>query len=208
MGDRSTDCNMQIETDPSQLTFTPDNWDTPQTVTVTAIDDNTEEGRIWYEYASQPSFLSFIEGPLYIGAYDEATVPSNVPPLMIEGETNAGTFVRPGGTVFDDSFMYVVEHAVNDVLEVHDRNTRGTEFSIGEFTDYTLTGFNMAADVEVDGKPTQDGIEYHDFEVVYTYFGDGYDRLTIVNTTNARHFHHLYDGKDELYILGLGEDSL
>ena len=34
----------QLTVDATILTFTPDNWDTPQTVTVTAINDNVDEG--------------------------------------------------------------------------------------------------------------------------------------------------------------------
>lgn len=33
----------QLTTDVAQLVFTPDNWDTPQTVTVSAVDDNADE---------------------------------------------------------------------------------------------------------------------------------------------------------------------
>jgi len=38
------DAGTQLATDAQPLTFTPDNWDTPQTITVTAVDDGDEEG--------------------------------------------------------------------------------------------------------------------------------------------------------------------
>jgi predicted outer membrane repeat protein len=38
------DAGTQLATDAQTLTFTPDNWDTPQTITVTAVDDGDEEG--------------------------------------------------------------------------------------------------------------------------------------------------------------------
>jgi hypothetical protein len=38
------DAGTQLATDAQTLTFTPDNWDTPQTITVTAVDDGDDEG--------------------------------------------------------------------------------------------------------------------------------------------------------------------
>ena len=35
----------QVTVGPTSLTFTPDNWSTPQSVTVTAVDDRSAEGR-------------------------------------------------------------------------------------------------------------------------------------------------------------------
>ena len=49
---------------PSQLIFTPDNWDTPQTVTITGVDDNDIDGDIAYriEFGSAQSADSGYDG--------------------------------------------------------------------------------------------------------------------------------------------------
>ena len=44
--DVSSDYPGEVSFDLSQLTFTDQNWDTPQTITITGLDDSDEDGDI------------------------------------------------------------------------------------------------------------------------------------------------------------------
>ncbi len=91
---------------PSSLSFTPDNWDTPQTVTVTGVDDNSVDGFIDYTIILHPA-----------GSSDAQYDGLNAPDVSVVNRDNdiAGVSVDPaqgltttegGGS---DTFTVVLE---------------------------------------------------------------------------------------------------
>ncbi|AFY48280.1 putative extracellular nuclease [Nostoc sp. PCC 7524] len=81
----------QLTTSPTILTFTPQNWNVPQTVTVTAVDDLTIEGNhsgsITYTVASTDSnYNSITSSPLNVAITDN---------------DNAGVTITPSGRSTD-----------------------------------------------------------------------------------------------------------
>jgi len=73
------------------LTFTTENWNTPQTVTVSAIDDNFVDGSDTQVFVPGQATLNKIHGPLFIEGAAGGGSLSLPDPLMLAGELN----VRP-----------------------------------------------------------------------------------------------------------------
>ena len=93
---------LQVEVDPKpevtplpaddgrqKLVFTPDNWNVPQTVMVTAVDDNVADGQ---DAATFPAFVervAGIRGPLSVKGGEQNTEGATVEePFLLAGETN------------------------------------------------------------------------------------------------------------------------
>ncbi len=94
----------QVEVSSPTLTFTPDNWDTPQIVTVRAIDDNFVDGGDTKVFADKPRVVNRIRGPLSItGGVSDTDLsiadPLLLPPLDVSFETN----IKPSDGVVSDS---------------------------------------------------------------------------------------------------------
>jgi hypothetical protein len=72
--DIETELNSNGADNSIQLTFTPSNWDVPQTITVTAIDDNDSEGfhtsAITHSFASSDSFYDGMVKYLIVNVLD------------------------------------------------------------------------------------------------------------------------------------------
>lgn len=60
------------------LYFSPENWFERVAITVTAIDDNIEEGVDFLNFASQPSNLGHIQGPLILFGGESPFVPQGM----------------------------------------------------------------------------------------------------------------------------------
>ena len=91
----------QFTASPASLTFTPANWNTPQAVTIGAINDTTVEG-------DQPAILTYVvtsSDPAYSGVQVPATtvtvIDNDLLPLSI-GHSNVFTGVAEAGTVGTD----------------------------------------------------------------------------------------------------------
>lgn len=79
---------------PASVTFTPDNWDTPQVVTVSAVDDATDEtpdqhaSTIGFALASaDPAYDGLVAGPVTVGVQDnEALSPTLISAIQGAGD--------------------------------------------------------------------------------------------------------------------------
>ena len=98
----------QVTTNVASLVFTPANWNTPQTVTVTAIDDGIQEGShaevVTHNITStDPGYTGFIVADVSINIIDNAapliTLIGNNPLTVTLGSS----FIDPGYTVVDDT---------------------------------------------------------------------------------------------------------
>ena len=77
--------------------FTASNWEIWQNVPVSAYNDNVTEGVDLLNFPSQPSFLSYIQGPLTLYGLGDLIVPEIEPPLMLPSENDTETVVFPEG---------------------------------------------------------------------------------------------------------------
>lgn len=181
------------------LTFDASNWWIPQNVTVEAIDDDKEEGIDWLYFPSQPSFLAYIQGPIFLSGDEAANVPGIRSPELFPGETDPLVFVPPEGAVIPDGYKFIIDEFQVDRLIIQNLDVRGTTPN-GDLTDLQFTGMNMAANIIIQGLAIPDGISYRGIEVVEIFLSDGVDQLTFWNTTNATHYVDLSGGNDTLAI--------
>ncbi len=80
---------VQLELDQSELVFTPDNWDIPQTVRVLAINDQVVDGSDAKAFADTLARANVIRGPLTIeGGTGNRSERSLNDPYILPGETN------------------------------------------------------------------------------------------------------------------------
>ncbi|HLP87949.1 MAG TPA: DUF4114 domain-containing protein [Nostocaceae cyanobacterium] len=97
----------QLTTNTNQLTFTPDNWNVAQIVTVTAVDDPVIEGNhigiIQHTITTNdPNFSNTFVNPVNVNITDN-DFPN---PSVIITETNGSTIVTEGG--INDSYTVVL----------------------------------------------------------------------------------------------------
>lgn len=80
----------QVSVSADTLTFTPDNWDIPQTVTVTAINDDFVDGGETKVFAPIEQTVARIQGPLIIegGGGEGSDAGLGDDPLRLPGESN------------------------------------------------------------------------------------------------------------------------
>lgn len=127
------------------LVFTVDNWYEWQTVNIYAIDDEIEEGVDLLYFASQPSYLAYIQGPITVVGEGSAAVPALGEPLMLPHETDVEAF-DPDFEVPDSGSKDVDEEKQVDKLIVYNVDVRGSEATVATLTSTQLYGklfFNM-----------------------------------------------------------------
>jgi len=187
------------------LTFTPGNWATPQVVHVAAIENALEEGVSLMNFAPQPSYLSYVQGPLILSTTASAVYRSITRPMMmymLSGEIDDASFGYTPGP-----FKTISKQKEN--LEIYNLDLRGVDPSIGTLTENTFTGFDLSSNLAIGGIRQRDGITYEGIEVLEIRLGDGVDVLTVVNVTRATQLLIRTRGEnDDLYFKALAPDSI
>lgn len=133
----------------ANLIFDETNWDAWMNITVKAFDDNITEGVDVLNFPTQPSFLSFIQGPLAMYGKGEFQVPDIQPPLLLPSENDTETIVFPGNVTVDLSSFDAIEEKQVDRLIVYNQNARGTAPSNGVLSVDQFTGMNMGRGIVV-----------------------------------------------------------
>jgi len=104
----SYDCR-QLRLSASKLIFTPDNWATPQTVTVTAIDDRLCEGQtvssITHSVTSSADSSYFDACRRQLSATLDVTVADNDVAGVLVLESFGHTLVAPGSVPVSDTYI-------------------------------------------------------------------------------------------------------
>ena len=158
------------------LTFTHDNWNQAQTVTVFAVDDSAVNGDAVQVFAPKARSLDEIRGPLNIQGGDDLTADTAIPtPVMFIGETPGPDFVPQG-----NPNLIVDETQQTDILEV--LNTDSLADDTGVLTDSRITGLGMGPDRTIGGVAYDGGITYGDIELLRLDLGRGNDRLRVDST--------------------------
>jgi len=103
----SSSSNSEGTVSPSTLTFTPNNWSTAQTVTVTGVDDNSTDGHKAYNISLSAT---------YIGQEVETLAGSS------SGSTDAtgtsASFYKPYGITTDGTNLYVADQSNHRIRKI------------------------------------------------------------------------------------------
>ena len=160
------------------LRFTALNWDTAQTVRVTAVDDAYVDGSDLQAFADSAQRVQQIQGPLFVfgGLNPNPDLrDSDIPPaVMLPGESS-GTLRLPTSA----NLSTIESHQV-DTLNVF--NGDSVSADSGTLTSTRLTGLGMGGDQYISGRLVQGGITYEGLEAVGIHLGHGADRLLIAST--------------------------
>lgn len=171
------------------LYFTAANWFTPQKVTVTAIDDSVEEGVDLLNFASQPSNLGQIQGPLVISGGDSPFVSEVGDPLMLPHESNPDEFIIPPGVTIEMTNEFVYEENQVDTVIFNHLDAQG--YAGGTLVPTKLLGIGMLQDLLIKGEGPFNGIFYEGLEVVTLNFGEESNLLFVNETSEAIHIVNL-----------------
>lgn len=108
----------QVTVSPASLTFTPANWNMPQAITVTAVDDATVEGthvgNITHDATSSDPTYNGLSGPSVIVHIQDNDLPPSV--IRIPGDTPLQQAIAVSKQRFPDGSATVALLARNDVL--------------------------------------------------------------------------------------------
>ena len=140
-------------------------------------------------FASQPSNLGQIQGPLIISGGDSPYVPRVGNPLMLPHESNPPEFVVPSGLSIDASSLLVLEYNQVDMAIFNHSDAKGT--AEATITPNQFSGLGMVRDLAVSGSGPFSGISYGGFEVLTFNFGEEDNILHINDTSEAIHIVNL-----------------
>ena len=167
------------------VTFTSSNWNQEVEIVVSAIDDSITEGVDFLNFASQPSNLGLIQGPIVIsGGFSPNAYPLGEP-LTLPNESNPPLFVVPPGVVIDTTMYYVREEKQIDTVIFNHLDTLGELPSVGTLNDVGFFGMSMIDELFVFGDGPHSGIKYEKIEVLMFNLGGGIDDITVENTTET-----------------------
>jgi hypothetical protein len=135
------------------ITFTKDNWNTPVTVTVEALDDSTVEGlhsdQIEFLVTATPysNYFGILIPDISVDIYD------NDPGITIT-ETNGNTEVKEGG--FDDTFTIVLNSPPDPSSATISVNLFSGYRDLQPFEPITFTQLNWSTPITVTVKAVDD----------------------------------------------------
>ncbi len=169
--------NPQVELSVNQLTFTPENWDQPQTVTVTAMNDEVVNGGDYKVFTSNFR-VSDIRGPLMI----DGGIGDGIPPLQV-GIGLPGEQTGPLLEV-DNPNLFVEEEDQVDRVIIHNDHSVANDEAV--LTADRLYGLGMVEETTIQGNTFPAGIQYKELEEVIINLGSGNNTLTIESTHEGR----------------------
>ena len=173
----------------SSVFFTPENWHIGVTISVTAIDDSIEEGVDWLNFASQPSNLGLLQGPLIISGGDSPDVPDVGSPLMLPHEWNPSEFIIPPNVIIDMTTELVFEENQVDTVIFNHLDQKGN--AEGTIIPNQFLGMGMIRDIFNLGSGPFSGISYDQIEVLTFNFGEEANMLYVNGTAEAVHLVNL-----------------
>ena|GEM_PF-3104589 len=171
--DTSTDS--EISTDPTTLTFTTGNWNSAQTVTVSAIDDLVDEG----------SHTGTITHTASGGSYDSASI-SNVVANITDNDSIGVTITESGGSTditeggATDTYDVVLNTLPSASVTITMSTSTDSEistdpvtltFTTGNFSTPQTVTVTAVNDVVVEGS--------HTGTITHSASGGGYDAVVI-----------------------------
>jgi hypothetical protein len=178
------------------LIFTPDNWDTPQTVAVTAIDDSKVDGGDSKVFAQQLDQTTNIKGPLLIegGFVDEDVSDlTGFDPVRLPGETNVTGTLPDSGTPTSSTIQVRARDIANFAPDLTNFTLRVLDSATGVEQRRTIISHDPIPLGDLDALVTLTIDEDWD---VTPAAGDSY----VVNRFNANFFVIEEDQVDALFV--------
>ncbi len=180
--------SVQVLLDPAALTFTPANWDTPRTVTVTAVDDTIPEGdhteSVLHSSTSDDGAYATDPGPtLSVRVVDNDSPPA---PAVVTAESG-GTAASEDGTVNDSYTVVLSSQPSADVILT--LTFDAAQVSVSP-TQLTFTSANWSTPQAVSVSAVDDDVDEadeHTVPITHTAASadDGYDGLTTTVTVTV-----------------------
>nr|MCU0567675.1 hypothetical protein [Oculatellaceae cyanobacterium Prado106] len=176
-------------TDPSEgtvtttLIFTPTNWDNPQTVTITGIDDPATDGDVPYSItttttSSDASYTNLIIPPVNLTNLDNDTAGITFTPI-------SGNTTEAGGTA---TFTAVLTSQPTTDVILSFTSADATEGTVTTTLTFTTTNWNIAQTVTVTGvdDPIVDGDIAYLIHPTASSSDSNYSNLTLtpISVTN------------------------
>ena len=172
----------ELQVDKSSLTFTTTDWDTAQTVTVTAVNDSDVEGL----------HIAPVTHVAAGGGYDSASIGTVFASITDDDatvtvtESGGSTDVTEGGA--NDSYDVVLDGLPTGTVTI--TITPGTEVSVSTTTlTFTASDWSTPQTVTVDGVSDALVEGFHTRTITHSPGGGGYDGVTVdsvaVNITDA-----------------------
>jgi len=132
---------LKLDGDRQYLEFNHDNWDVPQTVEVSALEDAVVDGGDTKVFPTIPRIVNEIQGPLIIEGQgtSELSIGSLGDPLMLPGENNTlpslGIIIRATDSPTEAATVEIALEILDDAIE-----QLGIEAvsAIGDLVDYTF----------------------------------------------------------------------
>ncbi len=164
--------NIAVTADPATLTFTPDNWDEPQTVTVTCTEDDNAVDEV-----------SIVTHTVSGSDYDDATAPY-VTFKVIDDDTV--------GVTISDSTLYAYEGSTETyTIKLDTEPTGNVKVTINDPSNtdvtadpatltFTPDNWDEPQTVTVTAKEDDDGVNDRDI-VTHTVSGGDYGSVTVAN---------------------------
>lgn len=121
--------------DPISLTFTPANWDTPQTVMITGVDDTVEDGDVTYTIVTLPAMS---DDPDYNGLDADDVSVTNVDN---DGQSGGGSTTYSSGNI---------------IQGIPDNNSGGTSHTIGVTVDEAVTIVSLTVTLDISHQRPSD----------------------------------------------------
>ncbi|MDA1016540.1 MAG: hypothetical protein O3A00_19050, partial [Planctomycetota bacterium] len=166
-----TDPQVQLST--TSLTFTADNWDTPQTVVVLAIDDAFVDGGEIKEFTSR-NVLNDIRGPVnIIGGVGDGTNTLVFGVGLPDEDQNDPDVAATVSEIDDD----------DSVDRIIFNNNGSKADNTGVFTNGLVQGMSMGPDLVLRGELVNGGVTYTEIEEIVVNSGIGDDQFNVLQTT-------------------------
>ena len=220
---------VQVEVDKSTLTFTPSNWNVPQTVSVIAINDDVVDGGDAKVFPAMEERVADIRGPIILNGGVRVTAdPYLEKPFLLPGETNwyvadgtitaVGTNAEGKATLTDANITYVDPAAgemsgfdprMNDSpyeLTIVSGDAQGTVMQVESVSGTTVT---FDTDWPDGGQPVA-GDDYFYLPVnpnVRVNEDDQVDVLNVYNGNSPSNDAGVLT-ENRLYGLGMGPDTV
>ncbi len=176
---------------PATLTFTAANWDTPQNVTVTGVDDAAVDGSINYEISVTTVSSDTNYDALSITPIAMSNADDDVAGLTVSTPTNSATTTESGGF---STFTVALNTLPSDDVTITVSSTDTTEGSVSPATlTFTQSNWNVPQNITVTGVDDDliDGTVAYSVSLVPSSTDTDYDTLSshtenFVNTDNEQ----------------------
>ncbi|MBK5962583.1 hypothetical protein CCR95_00275 [Thiocystis minor] len=156
----------EADVSPTRVTFTPANWNAPQTITVTGVDDALIDGNqtriltFSVEAGSDPNFVGLEDYEVSVTTTDDDTAG------FTASETDGDTLVDENGTTDLIDVVLNARPSTDVRIEIVSADT-GEAIVTPAFLDFTSANWNQVQSVTVTG--ADDGLVDGDQDILLTF---------------------------------------